>query len=236
MSAPDRRAAVLLDLDDTILDFHWAEHRALSGALRELGLEPTPAILDRYSEINIRQWEKLEEGLLTREQVLLVRFEILFDELGLSLSGERARDLYEERLSHGHRFIDGAPELLEALHGPYRLYLASNGSTLVQKGRLASAGIGPYFDGVFLSEELGCDKPQRGFFEACFARIPDFDPARALMVGDSLTSDIRGGLNAGLRTCWFNPKGKPPRPDIRADHEIRRLSELPPLLERLFPD
>ena len=103
----------------------------------------------------------------------------------------------------------------------------------VQHSRIASAGIAPYFKGVFISEEIGAVKPQREYFEACFARIPGFDPARALMVGDSLSSDIRGGINAGIRTCWLNYNNKPGREDIRPDYEIASITELPALLARL---
>lgn len=228
------RISVFLDLDDTLLDFHRAEAEALSRALREMGVEPEPELLRRYSEINRRQWELLEEGLLTRDQVLLRRFELLFQEFGLALSAPELRDRYERNLAIGHYFIPGAEALLETLSGPCDLYIASNGTASVQDGRIASAGIAPYFKAIFVSEDLGANKPERAFFEGCFRRIPGFDPTRAIVVGDSLTSDIRGGINAGLLTCWFNPQGKPGRRDIRPDHEIRALSDLPPLLERLF--
>ena len=99
--------------------------------------------------------------------------------------------------------------------------------------RLQSAGILPYFKGVFISQEVGADKPSRSFFQACFDSIPDFDPAAALMVGDSLTSDIRGGRDAGLRTCWFNPQGEPPDPEVLPDWTVGALEELPALLETL---
>ena len=115
----------------------------------------------------------------------------------------------------------------------FLLYLATNGTASVQAGRIKSAGIAPYFRDIFISEKLGANKPSRAFFQACFDAIPDFDPAAAIVVGDSLTSDIRGAINAGLRSCWYDPKGLPPRPDIVPDHTIRDLAELPPLLARL---
>lgn len=230
-----KKAFVFLDLDDTILDFHQAERTALSRTLRELGAPTEDVVLARYSEINARQWEKLEEGLLTREQVLVSRFDLLFGELGLNLPGRDACRRYENYLKQGHWFMPGAEELLRRLRGTYGLYLASNGAAEVQASRLKSAGIVPLFDGIFISEELGADKPSPDFFHACFARIPDFDLSRAIMVGDSLTSDIRGGINAGMRTCWYNFRKKKARPEIRADWEIEKLEELPELLERIFP-
>ncbi len=231
-----KRASVLLDLDDTLLDFHKAEAVALTKTLLRLGVEPKPETLRRYSEINARHWELLEEGRISREQVLTGRFECLFAELGLVRSGEEARDIYEANLALGHYFIPGAPELLEALYGRYALYIVSNGTATVQEGRIASSGIARYFEAIFISEEIGFDKPSRAFFEHCFARMPDFDRERALIVGDSLTSDIRGGLNAGIKSCWFNPWGKAPRPDLKPDYEIGALEQLPALLERLFSD
>ena len=224
---------VLFDLDDTILDFRKAEAIALTRALSEMGVEPSPQTIARYSAINKSQWELLEEKKLTRPQVLIRRFDILFGELGVQVSSQEAQQRYEAYLAMGHHFIPGAPELLEELVTKYRLFLVSNGTAPVQAGRIASSGIERFFEKIFISEAVGADKPQKPFFDRCFADIPDFRPEEAIIVGDSLTSDIRGGNNAGIATCWFNPKGLPRREGIQVDHEIRVLPELPPLLERL---
>ena len=224
---------VFLDLDDTILDFTRAEAAALRRALTEADVPADDGVLARYHAINAAQWELLEEGVLTREQVLLGRFDILFGELGLVRSAGEICERYEEYLGEGHWFIPGAEALLETLAPRYDLYLASNGTAWVQHRRLESAGIGRYFRGIFISRELGADKPSPVFFERCFAAIPGFSRECAVMVGDSLTSDIRGARNVGLRSCWYNPQYLPPRPDIPADYTIGALPELPPLLERL---
>ena len=158
---------------------------------------------------------------------------LLFDELGVRADPEAVCQRYEEQLVQGHFFVPGAQELLEALHTRYELYLATNGTPEVQNSRIESAGIARYFQNIFISEQMGAYKPSPAFFQACFRAIPDFDPAEALMVGDSLTSDIRGARNVGLRSCWYNPQYLPPRPDIPADYTIGALPELPPLLERL---
>lgn len=224
---------IFLDLDDTILNFTAGEAIALSQALTEAGIEPTQAVLDRYHLINIAHWELLEEGRLSREEVLVQRFEQLFRELGISYSGATVNDRYERLLSRQHAFIPGAEVLLKELAPHYQLYLASNGASAVQRPRLDDAGIRPYFKGIFISEELGADKPSKAFFDTCFAAIPGFRREAAVMVGDSLTSDIRGGRNAGLRTVWFNPQGKEPRQDIRPDCTIHTLQELPFLLKSM---
>ena len=224
---------IFLDLDDTILDFHKAEEEALKDTLLQFGVEPTGACMARYSEINKAQWKRLEKGEMTRDEVKLRRFEIFFEELGVDCDAEAARIFYEKRLAIGHFFLPGAEEMLDALHGKYHLYIASNGTTSVQNGRIASAGIAPLFDEIFLSEALGAVKPQKEFFDACFATIPNFDPSQAIIFGDSLTSDILGGINAGIHTCWFNPHKSPASEQITPEFEVGELSAFVELVEDL---
>ncbi len=222
---------LFLDLDDTILDFHKAERIALGKTLRHFGVEPTDAVCALYSEINKAHWRRLEKKELTREQVLLGRFETLFAQLGVSAVARECADTYEGFLSQGHYFLPGAPEALEKLHGKYRLFLASNGTARVQAGRLESAGIGHYFEKIFISQEIGANKPAKEYFDGCFAQIPDFSPERAMMVGDSLSSDILGGMQAGILTCWVNPSHAVG--NIKADYEIEGIHQLYDLLEQL---
>ena len=221
---------ILLDLDDTLLDFGAAEKVALSKTLQELGIEPTEAKLHRYHEINISQWEAFERGELSRERVLTRRFELFFEELGLSIDAQACEDRYRHYLGIGHYFVEGAEALLEYLAPKYKLYLASNGVAETQYSRLESAGIGHYFEEIFISETTGHHKPEREYFDYCFARIANFDPNTTLIIGDSLSSDILGGNNAGIHTCWCNIKRLPPRPDIVPDFEIHSLAELYELL------
>lgn len=225
---------VLLDLDNTILDFNTAERIALGRALGELGLPVSDEIAALYNKINIRHWEMLEDGILTREQVLVQRYESLFRELGVEADAERAQALYEGYLAEGHWFMPGAEALLEALHGKYRLFICSNGSQSVQDGRIASAGIAPYFENIFISEHMDGNKPELRFFEHCFRMIPGFERDRAIILGDSLSSDIRGGKNAGILTCWFNPQGKVNAGPVMPDYEIGTLDEFEVLLKRVF--
>ena len=228
------RKKIMFDLDDTILDFHTAERHALKAAFDKLGIAADDELLTRYSEINAFCWQQLELGKMTREEVLVSRFEKLFREKGIRCAPRTAQDCYERFLESGHFFVPGAEELLEELYPKYDLYLVSNGNTVTQESRLKSAGIAPFFKGIFISEQIGVNKPDREFFEACFSEIPDFRAEDAVIVGDSLTSDIRGGINAGIKTCWFNPGHKPERDDIKADYMFHALSELPSLLEEIF--
>ena len=224
---------LFLDLDDTILDFYKAERNALSKTIRQFGVEPTEEVLHRYHLINKWHWEQLELGTLTRAEVLTGRFKMLFAELGLAVDPEKMQAGYEHNLSIGHWFLPGAEEAVDALSKKYRLFLASNGTAVVQKGRMTSANLYRFFEKVFVSQEIGHNKPSKAYFDACFAQILDFDPAKAMIVGDSLTSDIRGGNNAGIRTCWVNPNHTPRNPEIRVDYEIEALSQLPVLLETI---
>ena len=224
---------LLLDLDDTILDFHKAERIAIAKTFQDFGVEPTEEVLHRYHLINKSCWERLERKEWTREQVLVNRFSLLFDEVGVKADATACARAYERNLSIGHYFLPGALEAVEALSKKYRLFLVSNGTASVQKGRLTSANLDPYFEKVFISQEVGHNKPAPEYFEKVFAQIPGFDRSRAIIVGDSLTSDILGGIHAGIATCWVNPGHLPQREDIPADYEIEGIYQLEALLETL---
>ena len=223
---------LFLDLDDTILDFHKAERIALSKTIRDFGLEPTEKVLHRYHLINKWHWEQLELGMLTRAEVLENRFKVLFQELGREVDATACARAYERNLSVGHYFLPGAEEAVEALSKKYRLFLASNGTASVQKGRMTSANLYRFFEKVFVSQEIGYNKPSEAYFDTCFAQIPGFDRAKAIMVGDSLSSDIKGGINAGIATVWVNPEHKDCG-NVKPDYEIESLSQLEALLETL---
>ena len=230
------RKKVLLDIDDTILDFHTAERNSIRQAFEEFSIPCDESVLRRYSEINLACWRRLELGTMTREEVLTGRFDMLFHEMGIEASAQEVQDRYEALLESGHYFVPGAPELLEELYPFYDLYLISNGNIVTQESRLKSAGIGPYFKGIFISEQLGANKPSKAFFDACFSAIPGFHREDAVIVGDSLSSDILGGANAGVRTCWFNPGHLQTEGEVLPDYEFHALSELPELLRKIFKE
>lgn len=223
---------VFLDLDDTILDFHKAEDVAIEKTLREFSIPVTEENKALYSKINKGCWEALERGEITRTELRALRFSRFFEAIGAK-GAERAPAVYEGHLAEGHYFLPGAEALLEALYPKYTLYLATNGIAAVQAGRVASAGIGKYFKERFVSEEVGHNKPSLAYFEACFARIPDFKREEAVIVGDSLTSDIKGGIVSGIKSVWFNPNGKQATAELMPTAEIRDLSELVSVLEKM---
>lgn len=224
---------VLLDLDDTILDFKKAEAEALKKTLISMGIEPKDTTIKIYSQINEGFWKKLELGLIERSKLLTERFDVLFKEIGVEKSGEVAWNTYEALLSNGHFFIDGAVEALEKIKDNYDLYIVSNGTASVQEKRIKSADISKYFKEIFISQKIGYNKPRIEFFEACFKQIPDFNKDETIIVGDSLTSDIQGGINAGIHTCWFNLRGNLGRDDIVPEYTIYKITQLPDLLKRI---
>ena len=224
---------LFLDLDDTILDFHKAERIAISKTIRDFGVEPTEEILSLYHKINKWHWEQLELGKLTRAEVLVNRFGVLFEKLGYNVDAAACAKAYEKNLSIGHYFLPGAEEAVDRLSKKYRLFLASNGTASVQKGRMTSANLYRFFETVFVSQEIGHNKPSLDYFNACFARIPGFDREKTMIVGDSLSSDIRGGINAGIKTVWVNPNHLDCA-GTKPDHEIEALSQLEALLEEHY--
>lgn len=224
---------VLLDLDDTLLDFKRAEAIAIRDTFIELNIDPSEENIKLYSTINRSCWARLELGELTRDEVLHNRFDILFQKLGIEGDSHKSQEIYEYKLSFGAFYLDGAEELLNTLQGKYRLYLATNGIIKVQTRRIADSGIGKYFDDIFISEKIGYNKPDKRFFDISFNTIPDFKQEETVIIGDTLTSDIKGGINAGIRTVYFNPGRKENKTDIIPDYEIHSLSELPQLIEKM---
>lgn len=224
---------LFFDIDDTLFDFKRSEKVALSRTLEAFGIEPSDEMISLYSRINRSQWEALERGEVTREVILFRRYELFFRELGVEADPKGAQKMYEKQLSQTYYYLPGAEALLEKLQGKYKIFLASNGTAIVQDGRIALSGIAKYADDIFISEKIGYNKPRREFFDICFERIEGFDKEYAIMIGDSLSSDILGGINAGIKTCLYNPHNLPARDDIKPDFEVKSLDEIPKLLERI---
>ncbi len=223
---------VLLDADETLFDFKMSESVALRKTMTRLGIPVSDENIALYSAINDSYWKRLERKEVTRSELRVRRFADLLDALHSDRSAEEAASIYEVLLAEGHFFLPGAEALLQELYGKYDLYITSNGYARTQKGRLASAGAEHFFKGVFISQELGADKPDPAFFDACFAAIPNLDRKKTVIVGDSLTSDILGGLQAGIWTVWFRHRpSQKPIEGITPHHTIEHLDQLPALLD-----
>lgn len=222
---------ILFDLDNTLFDFYASEKKALTKTLIHLGISPDEKILARYSEINFAHWKLLEQGKLTRAEVKVNRYRQLFDEYNINASAEETTKFYENALSMEGDLTDGALTLLQNLHGKYRLYVVSNGTLIAQQGRMKNTGITGFFDGFFISQEIGFEKPTKEFFDHCFKSIPDFNKDETIIVGDSISADIIGGINAGIKTVWFNPSKE--TSDIKPDYEIFALAEFEKLIKEI---
>ena len=216
---------LLWDVDGTLLDFIAAEKAAVQTLFREFGLgECTDEMVERYSRINKEYWERLERGELSKPEILVRRFADFFASEGLDASkAPEFNEQYQVRLGDTVVFCDDSYELLSSLRGRVKQYAVSNGTVVAQTRKLRRSGFDRLLDGVFLSEELGYEKPATEFFDRVFAAIGEPDRERVLIVGDSLTSDITGGNRAGIRTCWYNPKGEPNLTAAHADYVIRDL-------------
>ena len=200
---------VLFDADDTLFDFGAAERSAITSVLDSFGLPSSDEVIDEYKRINIEFWKMLERGEIKKEELKIKRFEAFFDHFGFKADAEKMADAYVYELSKQGHLFDGAIDICRRLYGKCRLYIITNGIKTTQEGRFArTPSLMQYFDGVFISESIGHNKPSVEYFEAVANAIPDFDRKKALVVGDSLSSDIAGGINFGIDTCWFNPHGK----------------------------
>ena len=223
---------ILWDVDRTLLDFDAAERAAIQSLFVEFGLgECSEGQVARYSVLNMKYWEKLERGEITKPQVLVGRFEEFFAEEGIDVSlATQFNDAYQLRLGDTIVYRDDSYEIVKSLRGQVRQCVVSNGTVVAQTKKLTRSGLGALMDGVFLSEQLGAEKPKKEFFDQVFAAIGPVEKGETMIVGDSLTSDIRGGDNAGIVTCWYNPEGIKAPEGYRIDHEIRDLHEVYGLL------
>lgn len=216
----------LLDADNTLLDFTRSEHEALCDCLRRRGLPTDREITERYAKINDDHWKMLECGEVTREFLRINRFAQFFEEYGFHEDPTKMADDYLIALSQKSYLVDGALEFCRHIYGKCRLFIITNGNTVVQKGRFEPCPLAPMFEACFISEEMGCAKPEKRFFDKVAKLIPNFAPEGTIVVGDSLSSDIQGGFNAGLDTCWFNPLRKPIRGSVEPTYIASDFKEI----------
>lgn len=217
---------LLFDADDTLLDFQKTEEYALSTTFEKYGIPFTDQVRAAYKTINHKLWAAFEAGEISKSTILARRFRNTFATLGIQ--GEMAgfEEEYQLALGRGAFLIPEAMEVCRELSQTCRLYIVTNGVQATQESRMNLSGLLPYIQDVFVSETTGYQKPQKEYFDYVFSRIPDFDPAQALMIGDSLGSDMKGGRNAGVDVCWYNPTGKPNASKVPLHYEIKNLKEL----------
>lgn len=199
---------LLLDVDETLLDFKLAENVSLKNALTRSGIEPTDERCARYHLINDALWKALERGEIEKDRIKTKRFELFYEEFGFQGDPHASAGMYVEELSRAGYILPGAREFLDTVCDKFDVYAVTNGIRAVQQGRFIAADINKYFKDVFISERVGYSKPDKRYFDYVLESIPEKDSSRILVVGDSPTSDIKGAQNAGLDSCWYAPHGK----------------------------
>lgn len=220
---------VLIDIDDTLLDFTKCANDAIKSACNKFGVPYTTTLVDTFHPINLDLWHKLEKKEVTKEKLFDTRFQIVFDKLGIKADGIAFETAFRENFHESAILVDGARDLLEYLRSKYKVYVASNASMHQQTNRMKRAELDGYIDGYFVSEEIGFPKPQKEFFDACFKALPDVKPQDVVMIGDSLSADIKGACEYGLKTIWYNHRNEPTA-DVKCDYIVSRLSEIKNIL------
>lgn len=217
---------ILLDADDTLLDFKRAEREALKDTLESFGLPSNDMVVEIYSKINDGYWKALERGEVTKEALKVRRFADLCAEFEFANDPVEMARTYEGNLSKKVCLLDGAENICRELSEKYRVYIVTNGIKDVQIGRLEGSKLKEYFIKAFVSEEMGFEKPHVGFFEAAAREIPDFDKSKTLIIGDSLSSDMKGGINFGIDTCWYNTSGKTIPEDMIITYSVSSYDDI----------
>ena len=224
---------ILWDIDGTLLNFLRAEYESIKKCFAKFNLgECTDEMIARYSVINRKYWEKLERGEISKQEVLIHRFEEFFAQENIVTDcAEAFNKQYQYNLGDTICFNDKGFKLIQELKGKVKQYAVTNGTKTAQDRKLDKSGLRELFDGVFISEEVGIEKPGKGFFDFVFQIIGNYELDEILIVGDSLTSDMQGGNNAGIKCCWYNPKGLENQKDLRIDYEISNLQEVKNILK-----
>ncbi len=224
---------ILWDLDQTLLDFDRSMDYAIKEVFQQYGLYIDAEIAARYELINRDHWNRLERGEITKEEVKVGRFRVLLEELGIHhIKPDEIAASYQDALGSVYYYIDGAVEVVAKLRDlGYHQYVVTNGVNATQSKKMKLSGLDQMMDGVFVSELMGYPKPMKGYFDACFKTLPEGTREKSILVGDSLSSDMQGANNAGIASCWFNPKGREKDIAVQIDYEIKHLKELPEILE-----
>lgn len=222
---------LLFDLDDTILDFTKGEKIALTLLFEEMKIENIKDVINEYVMLNKSLWKEIEKGTLTRDYVLNNRFAMLFDKYSKKVDGVKVEERYRHYLDLQHEMIDGAEEILKDLCKLCKIYIITNGVSKTQFRRIKDSKLEEIFADIFISEDIGYQKPANKYFEAVIKKIPDFNLRKTLIIGDSLTADILGGIQNDIDTCWFNLNKIENLTDIKPTYEIFKLSDLYEILK-----
>ena len=221
---------VLMDVDDTLLDFKECARENVRGCCRKNGVPYSDHLFEFFLSRNIVLWKRIEDGLLTVDELHQTRWAGIFHDLGIEADGPAFELDFIAGLRDTHVPVSGAHEVMKYLHDRYKVYVVSNASNLQQSTRLGKAGLMQYVDGVFGSLDIGFNKPSRDYFDYCFGQLNGTRPDQTVIIGDSLNADISGGIAYGLHTIWFNIRNVEPSDSVVPDYTIHSLSEIPAIL------
>ena len=222
---------LLFDADHTLFDFNKSEYFALKNALDFYSLPSTNDVIERYSVINIKYWKMLERGEIDKKSLMLARFVEFAKEYGFEDKAEVLSDLYMTNLAREAHLFAGALEMVEKLSKKYRLFIITNGVKSTQDGRFGISPITKYFEKIFISEVIGAEKPSKVFFDAVENGIEGYSREKAIVIGDSLSSDIKGALNAGIDCIWYNPIKKEAPEGWQITHIVESFDEILEILK-----
>lgn len=221
---------VFIDIDDTLLDFHKCAKESMHKVFDDINITFEDSMFTVFTEINNSLWHKIEKGTITREQLYSVRWNIIFEKLGISYDGNAFEEKFLLQLAHSAVPVTYAKELMEYLSSKYTVCAASNAPYEQQLLRLKNAGLFQYIHKFFISEKIGFSKPDKRFFDVCFEELGNISPDNAIFIGDSPTADILAANMYGINSCWFNPKHKKLPEGIYADYTVATLSEIQDIL------
>ncbi len=223
---------LLVDLDNTLLDFDKSSHTALQATFEHYDLPDRDAALSTYHRINHQCWHSFEKGEIDIAQLKALRFNLFVDEMEIDLSGPEINRFYLDLLARQVHEIEGARAFLNWASLRFDLILATNGFAEIQYPRLEASSMTSYFRAVVISEEIGVQKPNRAFYDHAFDLMQHPSKGEVMMIGDSLSSDIRGGLEYDILTCWFDRKGAGNHTDLRPNFVVDHLNKIPTIFER----
>lgn len=219
---------LLWDIDGTVLNFLASEAYAIRTLFKKYKIgKCTDEMINKYSQINSKYWQKLERNELTKAEILVGRFREFFGEIGVDITiAEKFNEEYQVTLGDHIEFVDKAEEILLSQKGKYTLAAVTNGTKVAQEKKLHLSGLNDVFDAIFISENVGAEKPNKEYFDYVFEKLGITDKREVLLIGDSLTSDMKGGFVAGIDTCWFNPAHNPNTLGISVTYEIDDLGKI----------